>query len=125
VPARKSVASSPEWEAKVGAEYAEVYRLALSQMKRLSNAEMEAMYTPVSWPLSTWQQQIVSALFKGEDYAKAATASQQKGTDYLACMATVEQEGMQSEELQKEVYRCAKQADPEGDWEYMGGGSGN
>jgi ABC-type glycerol-3-phosphate transport system substrate-binding protein len=125
VPARKSVTNSPAWEAKVGAEYAEVYRLALSQVKRMSAAEMEAIYTPVSWPLSTWQQEIISALFKSEDYTKAAAAMQQKADDYLACMATVEQEGMQSDALQKEVYRCAKQADPEGDWEYSGSGSGN
>jgi ABC-type glycerol-3-phosphate transport system substrate-binding protein len=119
IPARRSVQNSPAWAAQVGEEYVEVYKLALSQTKRISVDDQEALFTPISWPLRTWQQAIVSALFKGEDTAKAIATAQQRADDYLACMAAVETDGMESNAVQKEVYRCVLQADPEGDWSWL------
>jgi ABC-type glycerol-3-phosphate transport system substrate-binding protein len=122
IPARKSAQNSPAWAAKVGEQYVEVYQLALSRAKRTTIAEQAARNSPISWPLNTWQQQIIIALFAGEDTAKIIATSQQKAEDYLACMAPVEWEGMESTALQKEIYQCVMQADPDGDWGWMNSG---
>jgi ABC-type glycerol-3-phosphate transport system substrate-binding protein len=122
VPARKSVAESPEWEARVGKDIAEAYRVALSRVVR--QLPEQTTYNPISWPLYTWRQEIVSAMFKGEDYAKTIAQSQEKAEDYLACMATVDRDKLTDTELNDEVNRCAKEADPNGPWAPSGGGGG-
>ncbi|MFZ6027073.1 MAG: extracellular solute-binding protein [Chloroflexota bacterium] len=124
IPARKSVVNSPEWEAKVSKEYAEVYRLALSQVKHFDEEDLSTLYNPASGPFGTWQREIVSALLKGEDYAKIIPQAQQKAEDYLACMASVDQENLEDNKFQEEIARCARQADPNGEWGSGGGGGG-
>ncbi|MFZ6027072.1 MAG: ABC transporter substrate-binding protein [Chloroflexota bacterium] len=126
VPARKSVQRSPQWEAAVGQEYAETYRQAAAQSRPFDPAAYESAYSPISWPIYTWRQEITSALFKGEDYNKVIPKAQQKAEDYLACMASVDQESLDEAELQEEVTRCAQQADPENpQWQGVrGGGQG-
>jgi ABC-type glycerol-3-phosphate transport system substrate-binding protein len=127
VPARKSVQNSPEWEAKVGAEFAEIYRQAAAQTLHSSPDDMNSYYSPIIWPLYTWRQEIITPLLKGEDYLKIIPQSQQKAEDYLACMVTVDREKLDDTQLQEEVNRCAKQADPNGSWgdgAIRGGGGG-
>jgi ABC-type glycerol-3-phosphate transport system substrate-binding protein len=114
VPARLSVADSPAWKAQVGERNAEVYRFALANATPAS--EMPNPDRTV-WPLYTWRSQAVSAVLKGEDPEDALAASQDKAETYLACIQPVETAGMSDEDVQKEVVRCARQADPSGQWQ--------
>jgi ABC-type glycerol-3-phosphate transport system substrate-binding protein len=127
VPARKSVQNSPAWEAVVGQDYAEIYRKAAVQTTRVDSNNLETYSSPIVWPLYTWRQAIIDAMLKGDDYQKIIPQSQQKAVDYLACMVTVDREKLDNDQLQEEVNRCAKQADPDGPWNeggVRGGGGG-
>ncbi len=121
VPARISVAKSAEWEASVGRENAAAYRAAMAQVQRTPPPQGGS--TMIAWPLYTWKQRIVAAAIKGEDYQKLIPALQRTAEDYLACMASVNYTTMKTDEVQTEIDRCAKQADPDG-WQMLGGGGG-
>jgi len=123
IPARKSVAQSPAWEALVGAENAAVYRAALAQVQRFDPTD-QAQFNPISWPFYTWRQQLISGALKGEDYQKLAAEMQRKADDYLACMALVDRTDMTDEEINNEVNKCAQQVDPDGPWAPGGGWGG-
>jgi len=122
IPARLSVTKSAEWEAAVGRENAAAYRAALAEVQRTPPDQNSS--SVISWPLYTWKQRIVAAAIKGEDYQKLIPAMQRVSEDYLACMATVNYTTMKDEEIQTEINNCAKQADPDGDWQTSGGGGG-
>lgn len=115
VPARKSVNQSPSWEAQVGPEFAEVYRVTLSRIKprgELMNINMN----PVSSPFYNWRSQAVQAAFKGEDIRAALESAQRKAEDYLACIEPVDFSKLSDMQIQEEIIACAKQADPDGQW---------
>jgi ABC-type glycerol-3-phosphate transport system substrate-binding protein len=114
VPARLSVADSPAWKAQVGEQNAQVYRIALARATPAS--EMPNPDQTV-WPLYTWRSQVVSAVLKGEDPNQALADSQDKAETYLTCIEPVETAGMSDEEVQQEVMNCARQADPQGQWQ--------
>jgi multiple sugar transport system substrate-binding protein len=114
VPARLSVAGSPAWRAQVGEQNAEVYRVALSRATPAS--EMPNPDRTV-WPLFTWRSQAISAVLKGEDPKQALANSQEIAETYLTCIEPVETAGMSDEEVQQEVMNCARQADPQGQWQ--------
>jgi ABC-type glycerol-3-phosphate transport system substrate-binding protein len=114
IPARKSTAASPQWEALVGKENAAVYREALSRVPRLE--ENEAAFSPIAWPFYTWRREAVAAMLKGEDYKAILPQIQKKAEDYLACMSLVDRGKLDDQELNAETQRCAKQADPQGPW---------
>lgn len=115
VPARRSVNESAAWEAQVGADYAEVYRVSLARVKPRAEM-METSVNPVSWPFYSWRSEIIRAVIGGEQPGKALDAAQRKAEDYLACASTLNLSGLSDEETYREVTNCAKQADPEGMW---------
>jgi ABC-type glycerol-3-phosphate transport system substrate-binding protein len=114
IPARKSVAASPAWEALVGKENAAVYREALGRIQRLE--ENDYYFSPIAWPFYTWRQRAVSAMLKGEDYKALLPGLQEIAEDYLACASLVDREKLNDQEFNEETQKCAKQADPEGNW---------
>ncbi len=115
VPARRSINQSAAWENKVGPEYAEAYRAALSQIKPRSEMTVTA-YSPISWPFYTWRSEALRGVINGEQPRALLEAAQQKAEDYLTCMAVVDLSTFTEEQQQQEVMACAKQADPEGQW---------
>ena len=114
VPARRSVADSPAWKAQVGEQNAEVYRIALS---RATPASQMPNPDRTVWPLFTWRSQAISAVFKDEDPKQALADAQSIAETYLACIEPVETAGMSDEQVQQEVMNCARQADPQGQWQ--------
>ncbi len=110
IPARKSVASSPAWEAVVGKQYADVYRLARARVRP------PEPYDPSVGPFGIWRGQAVAAALNGDDYQKLLPVLQTKAEDYLACMSTVDQAKLSNDELNTAITKCTRQVDPEGNW---------
>lgn len=116
IPARVSVAQSPEWEAVVGTENAAVYRVAVANaMQETLKAQKVFVYSPMSTPLFWLQQQAVTAMVEGQNYHDLLPELQKKAEDYVACMSTVDRTGLNEGELFEEIDRCARQADVEED----------
>lgn len=111
IPARKSVAESPEWEAVVGKESAEVYRQAISNAIRASEGEK---FTPLIWPLYLWQNQAVAAMLNGEDYHHLLPELQKRAEDYMTCMLEADFQALNDAELTEEINRCKTQTDAGG-----------
>jgi multiple sugar transport system substrate-binding protein len=109
VPARKSVANSPAWEAAVGSENAAVYRVALAN----SQSEAEETLSPyLLLPLNGWLGQAVENVEKGNDAKQELVLAQQKADAYQTCMTAVDISNLNNKELYAEVLICAKKADP-------------
>jgi ABC-type glycerol-3-phosphate transport system substrate-binding protein len=109
VPARKSVANSPAWEAAVGSENAAVYRAALAN----SQSEAEETLSPyLLFPLKDWLFQADQNVRKGNDAKQELVLAQQKADAYQACMTAVDISNLNNTELYAEVLICAKKADP-------------
>jgi ABC-type glycerol-3-phosphate transport system substrate-binding protein len=113
VPARRSVVESPEWEALVGKEAAEIYKLAIARVDR---ALEQDDYSPISWPFYQWRSDIILAVLGGQDPVKVLAEAQVIADTYLACIAGFDAEKLSGEEIFEQVRVCAKQADPEGSW---------
>ena len=114
VPARKSVANSPAWEATLDAGKADVYRLAAS--RAAEQAMSETQYNQTVWPLYNWRNQATRAALTGGNIEQALIEAQQTADTYLACIVGVDITGLKDEELHQEIVSCAKQADPNGQW---------
>jgi ABC-type glycerol-3-phosphate transport system substrate-binding protein len=113
IPLRKSVMESEAWKSQVGAEAARVYQAALQRVQRPSDT---TVFSRTGWPFYTWRSQAIEAVLSGEDPQTALQAAQRKAEEYLACIAGVNLNELDDEALQKEVYACARQVDPEGSW---------
>jgi ABC-type glycerol-3-phosphate transport system substrate-binding protein len=113
VPARRSLVASPAWIASVGEDIAAAYRYALEQPQK---PDEEIQMSPIGWPFYTWRAQAIEEILKGGDIEKALSGAQGIASDYLACMGAVDASTLDAEQLQSEVNRCARQADPQGDW---------
>ncbi|MFZ6028114.1 MAG: extracellular solute-binding protein [Chloroflexota bacterium] len=114
IPARRSVAESVAWEAVVGHENAAIYRQALKNA--LQSAESMPRYGAIRWPLVYWQSQAVTAVLDGEDYPALLPVLQQKATAYLSCALSAADAHLDATALNEEIGRCAKEADPDGNW---------
>jgi len=113
IPARISVANSPEWATVVGAENAEVYRLAVANaIQETMQAQRKFKYSSVANPLFLWRQQAVTAMLAGEDYHALLPELQKKASDYQYCMQLVDTRGLTENQLNTEIQRCVSQADP-------------
>jgi multiple sugar transport system substrate-binding protein len=113
VPARRSIAESPAWEASVGRTEAEAYRAALSRVKPAEENITEAQrYT---WPLYQWRSTAIKAAMEGKDLQPVLVDIQQKAEGYLACAQTLD-DSLSPEEYHQGIQSCLKQADPEGNW---------
>jgi ABC-type glycerol-3-phosphate transport system substrate-binding protein len=114
VPARRSMAESPVWEASVGREEAAAYKAAIAQVKP-SQEEMDTDIQQIVWPLYNWRSEAVTAAIKEQDLQPVLLSIQQKAENYLACALTIDT-SLPAEELHQSIMDCAKQADPEGKW---------
>jgi ABC-type glycerol-3-phosphate transport system substrate-binding protein len=115
VPARRSINESPVWEAQVGPEFADVYRVTLSRIKPRSDM-MTVVNDPISWPFYTWRSEAIRAVINGEQPRSTLETIQRKAEDYLACITPVDLSALSEEQKQQEISACAKQADPNGPW---------
>lgn len=113
IPARRSVADSPEWEAFIGPEDAGIYRLAQARVKPVDPGQT---YSRTGWPLYQWRSQAISAALKGGEPKEVLSEAQRKAEDYIACIRLVDVSELDDEALMGKVGTCARQADPEGDW---------
>jgi ABC-type glycerol-3-phosphate transport system substrate-binding protein len=110
VPARTSVANSPEWEAFVGEENATVYRVAFS--RNLSSAEIDR-YSGLFWsPIRSWIGQATMNIREGNDPAQELAMAQQYADAYLACMAPYDVLRLGQDELREITDSCAVEVDP-------------
>jgi ABC-type glycerol-3-phosphate transport system substrate-binding protein len=109
VPARTSVAGSPAWESRVGAEKAAIYRLALANTLAENHNNLHAY---LLWPVYDWLWQVNQNIKNGNDPMQEAALAQQKADTYLACMAPLDVSPLTRKQLSAQVQACAKQADP-------------
>jgi ABC-type glycerol-3-phosphate transport system substrate-binding protein len=112
VPARRSVAESPEYEAVTGKEVAGILRSALEAAEQM---ESEARSISIGWPLSYWQREAIAAALQGDNPQLALTAAQGKAEAYLACITRFDAGERNTRQRQDLVIKCARQADPEWD----------
>jgi ABC-type glycerol-3-phosphate transport system substrate-binding protein len=115
IPARRSVAESPEWELSVGKEDAAAYRAAQEAFRPVEMPAVEMEMQQLLWPLSNWRYQVVMAAFEGKDVQPVIIAQQQKAEDYLACALPIDT-SQTMELVQQEIINCLRQVDPEGNW---------
>jgi multiple sugar transport system substrate-binding protein len=114
VPARNVVAASAAWEAVVGKENAEVYRLALAKVEPSDRSHALIM---IDVPLETWLAQAMAAALNGEDYLKLLPVLQTKADNYLTCIRSLDLVQLSDDDIRTAIYNCARQVDPEGIWE--------
>jgi ABC-type glycerol-3-phosphate transport system substrate-binding protein len=112
VPARLSITESPGWEAGVGAEEAEVYRLARFRVSE--SGGNETISDPVIRPFYLWRDEAVLATAEGADIHKVLTEIQQKADGYLGCIAKYTATNLDGVEIfNKRVIPCLNDIDPE------------
>ena len=116
IPARKSVAALPAWEARVGATAADIYRAAAAQVRRGADDALSIEMIIIRSPLVDWEGQAQTAAIQGKDPLPLLTDAQHKADAYLACMQGVDPSKLTMTELQDKVKPCAIQADPQGNW---------
>ena len=110
VPARLSVANSPEWEANVGAENAAVYRAAVAS--NLADVEVD-MYGDYFWhSIVNWLWQADQNIYNGKNLTQELALAQQYADTYLACMAPHDVLRLSSDELWEIAQMCRAKADP-------------
>jgi multiple sugar transport system substrate-binding protein len=109
VPARISLANSPEWEANVGVENAEVYRAAVAS--NLEDAEVDP-YGVFFWgPINNWLFFAERNIENGNDPAQELAIAQQYSDAYLDCMASYDILSLNNDALIEIVQLCATQVD--------------
>ena len=109
VPARLSVANSPEWEAYVGAENAAVYRAAVAS--NLDNDELDA-YSNYFWTsIKGWLAQASLSIGNGNDTTQELALAQRIADAYLDCMAPHDVLSLSSDELWEIAQLCRDKAD--------------
>ncbi len=113
VPARQTVATSPQWEAGVGPEVATIYRAAAAHVTRSGNFSISLNERYLQLPLGTWEGQAKSGAMQGNDPAPLLVDAQRKADAYLACMQGVDLSTIAKTDLQAKVMACAKQVDPD------------
>jgi ABC-type glycerol-3-phosphate transport system substrate-binding protein len=113
LPARRSVAESPAWEASVGQTDAAAYRAAIENAKPY---DPSSTATPgYVWPIYNWRAEAVRRALIGELDQAYLVSLQQKAEAFLSCAQTLPSEDT-SPEYGEDVMNCARQADPEGNW---------
>jgi len=115
VPARRSLAESPAWEASVGRENAAAYRVAIANIKPVESNDVTLDMMKILWPLNNWKIQAVQATLEGQEIQPFLIVQQQKVEIYLACALNLET-SLPVDQLSKDIQACLKQADPEGNW---------
>lgn len=115
VPARRSLAESPAWEASVGRENAAAYRVAVVNLKPVESLDVTLDMMKILWPLNNWKTQAVQAALEGQEIQPYLVTQQQKVEIYLACALTLDT-SLPVEQLSGDILTCLKQADPGVNW---------
>jgi ABC-type glycerol-3-phosphate transport system substrate-binding protein len=115
VPARRSIAESPAWEAWVGKDVASAYRTALENIQPVDQIEIDPKIQPVLWPLNQWKSQVVLAALAGEELQPLLIAQQEKADHYIDCALSLDL-SQSMDQLNEGILACLRQADPEGGW---------
>lgn len=109
IPARESIAISPEWESSVGAVQAEIYRMALAQSRLSTGVTYPDILT---LPLQSWLGQLEVDVRNGANAQQSVATAQQKADDYYSCLAITDWSSLRGAEIRERATTCAKQADP-------------
>jgi ABC-type glycerol-3-phosphate transport system substrate-binding protein len=117
VPVRRSVAASANWEARVGAENAAVYRAALSEIPLAKDYEWSDYFEAYNSTLPIFLHNIIGKIVLGGGDPQAVIEEEQQDIDeYLACIAPID---LSSETTTPGVFQkildCQQKADPYGD----------
>jgi ABC-type glycerol-3-phosphate transport system substrate-binding protein len=117
VPARRSVAESPAWEATVGREDAAAYRAALAKARPVDTAavDIDMEVQQIIWPATNWRTQAIRAVLEGQEPKSVLIVQQQKVETYLACALALD-DSKAFEQRINDIQACIQQADPEGSW---------
>lgn len=110
IPARRSLAESPEWEMRVGTQAAAVYRQTIE--RTIFN---DLSINPLSSPLYNLQRQAIATVFKGKNPQLTLVETQQKAERYLSCISSEDISKLSQDKQWAKINDCAKQADPAGD----------
>jgi ABC-type glycerol-3-phosphate transport system substrate-binding protein len=115
IPARRSVAESSNWAARLGADEVEVYRITMEQ---LTPYERWPSRSILNRPLYAWHGDAVSSVLEGADIVTTLMTAHQKAETYLACIGPAKEAelSLSAEELSSEASRCATVSDPSRDW---------
>ena len=105
VPARKSIAASPEWEANVGSENAKIYQAAYSQMQY---ANANPFFSTLVWPLQTWLGDAWISIRDGGDPGIVLTEMQHRADLYHACLLEKDLTSNDELALMEQVRDCTK-----------------
>jgi ABC-type glycerol-3-phosphate transport system substrate-binding protein len=116
IPARKSVATSPAWEASVGKDLSNTYRLAAARAYHDTNGVLNLNDVILIGPLQTWEGQAQNAIIRGDNPKIALSGAQKKADQYLACIQGADIARLNYKDLTDKVKSCATQADPQGSW---------
>jgi ABC-type glycerol-3-phosphate transport system substrate-binding protein len=112
MPARRSIAASPAWEATVGVEQADMLRLAVEKNFQEGRPE----YSDWIGPLNSWLVQAIQAYLDGADLKGSLAGAQRKADAYLACLKPATTAPLSQEEVWQAVSTCARQVDPQAGW---------
>jgi ABC-type glycerol-3-phosphate transport system substrate-binding protein len=110
MPSRISVANSPAWEAQVGIEKAEVYRMAAK--RPLAEMDEDSINSYFWTPISSWLGRASGQIGAGNNPEQELARAQQYADAYLDCMALVDIADLTIEELYAAVQACEVQVDP-------------
>ena len=110
VPSRISIANSPAWEAQVGVEKAEIYRIAAES--QLAEIEEDSINSYFWVPISGWIAHANANIGNGNNPEQELALAQQYADAYLECMALVDISDLTIEELYAAVRVCEVQVDP-------------
>lgn len=110
IPARTSLATSPEWVDKVGADKITVYQKSIEN----SLADVaEDPYGNYFWfPVNDWLWLAEAAVSDQNDPNQVLAEAQQKSEAYLECMAGYDVLNLNSDILWEIAQSCAAEADP-------------
>ena len=110
VPSRISVANSPAWEAQVGIEKADIYRVAAE--RQLAGTEEDPINAYFWTPIISWISRANAGIGDGNNSEQELAIAQQYAEAYLECMAPLDLSNLTIEELYAAVRVCEVQEDP-------------
>jgi ABC-type glycerol-3-phosphate transport system substrate-binding protein len=114
VPVRRSVAESANWEARVGAENASVYRAALSNISIAKEYEWSDYIDAYNASLPYFLHNIIGkVVIDGGDPQAVIIKEQQAVDEYISCVASI---GLSKEtsnpDVHSKIVDCQEKADP-------------
>jgi ABC-type glycerol-3-phosphate transport system substrate-binding protein len=111
IPARQSVANSPTWEAQVGKNLAEVYRLALEH-ELTQRYELSTSQSSSVWAIGRLLGNAVDAvLAEGKEPQSVLSETQKKAEAFLSCMVIVDNEKLKGMNLTEKAVECLARAE--------------